>query len=123
MNDREMLIRLYEDLEAALIRKDTGKLRGVLDDSFVLTHMTGMRQSREEYLESVRDGTMNSYSSEHDEILVTYLTDSAAQLRGRSRTNAAVFGGGRHTWRLQLDFRAEKKGEKWKFVSADASTY
>ena len=28
-----------------------------------------------------------------------------ATLTGRSRVNAAVFGGGRHTWRLQLYFQ------------------
>ena len=46
-----------------------------------------------------------------------------ATLRGRSRVNAAVFGGGRHTWRLQLSFRLVKHNGRWQFTAASASTY
>jgi hypothetical protein len=46
-----------------------------------------------------------------------------ATIRGCSRVNAAVFGGGRHTWRLQQDLRAEKRDGAWLLTESRASTY
>ena len=54
---RDAYIRMYE----GMIAKDETVLRDVLDDSFVLVHMTGMRQSREEFINAVLDGTLNYY--------------------------------------------------------------
>lgn len=36
---------------------------------------------------------------------------------------AAVFGGGRHIWRLQLHFNLSKVEGRWYFTSARASKY
>ena len=44
-------------------------------------------------------------------------------LTGRSRVTAAVFGGGRHTWHLQLTFQLVKRNGQWMFTNARASTY
>jgi hypothetical protein len=37
--------------------------------------------------------------------------------------SAAVFGGARHTWRLQQDLRAERRDGTWLLVESRASTY
>ena len=39
------------------------------------------------------------------------------------KTVAAVYGGGRHTWRLQLIFHLVKREGRWLFSAASASTY
>lgn len=36
---------------------------------------------------------------------------------------AAVYGGGKHTWRLQGDFTLRKENGVWKLTSLKASTY
>ena len=36
---------------------------------------------------------------------------------------AAVYGGGKHRWNLQLKFTAKKEGGKWIFTHCAASTY
>ena len=91
---REAYIRMYE----GMITKDEAILRDVLDDSFVLVHMTGMRQSREEYIGAILNGTLNYYS-------------------------AAVFGGGRSNWRLQQKCSFKKVDGTWKITRSVASTY
>jgi len=88
----------------------------------VLTHMTGMHQSKQEYIQSIANGTLNYYSAEHEQMDIKVSGDRAT-LRGRSRVNAAVFGGGRHTWRLQLHFDLVKEDGKWRFAEARATTY
>jgi len=46
-----------------------------------------------------------------------------AELVGKSMVNAAVFGGGRHTWRLQMKIRLSLTEGSWKMTEARASTY
>ena len=49
--------------------------------------------------------------------------EQIARLIGRSRVNAAVYGGGRHTWPLQMDSKLERIGGQWKITWTKASTY
>ena len=79
-----------------MISKDRAVLERVHDDSFVLVHMTGMRQSKQEYLDAVIDGTLNYYCATHEDMQVELNGDSAV-FTGRSKVAAAVFGSGKHT--------------------------
>ena len=122
MTDKEQIIGLYTEMYTAMVNKDKPTLERVHDDSFVLVHMTGMRQPKEVYINSIMDGTLNYYSAEHEDMQVEVKGDTAV-LVGRSRVTAAVFGGGKHTWRLQLRFQLVKKNGEWCFALASASTY
>lgn len=122
MTDKEQIIQLYKKMYSAMVNKDKAELERVHDDSFVLVHMTGMRQPKDVYISSIMDGTLNYFSAEHEDMQVEVKGDTAV-LVGRSRVTAAVFGGGKHTWRLQLRFQLVKKNGEWRFALASASTY
>ena len=122
MDDKQQIEALYREMYEAMVRKDTVTLIRVHADDFVLIHMTGMHQSKQEYIRAIANGTLNYYSAEHEQIDIT-IDGNHATLTGRSRVNAAVFGGGRHTWRLQLYFDLVKEDGKWRFTTARASTY
>ena len=122
MTDKEQIIHLYREMYDAMVSKDREVLERVHDDSFVLVHMTGMRQPKEVYIASIMDGTLNYYSAEHEDLQVDVRGDTAV-LVGKSRVNAAVFGGGKHIWRLQLRFQLIKKNDGWRFTLASAATY
>lgn len=47
----------------------------------------------------------------------------AATLRARSRVTVAVYGDGRHAWRLQQDMKLERIGGVWNFTFSKSSTY
>ena len=115
---RQAYVRMYEGMTA----KDEAILRDVLDDSFVLVHMTGMRQSKEEFIQAVLDGTLNYFSAEHENMPVE-ITGDTATLTGRSYVAAAVFGGGRHNWHLQQKCSLKKTDGVWKIIRSVASTY
>ena len=106
----------------AMVAKDTATLNRLHADDFVLVHMTGMRQSKAAYIRTIADGTLNYYSATHEQMEVRVDGDTAT-LIGRSRVNAAVFGGGRHTWPLQLRFRLVKREGRWLLTESKASTY
>ena len=122
MNDKEQILQLYREMYQAMVAKDTATLNRLHADDFVLVHMTGMRQSKAAYIRAIADGTLNYYSATHEQMEVRVDGDTAT-LIGRSRVNAAVFGGGRHTWPLQLRFRLVKREGRWHLTESKASTY
>ena len=122
MNDEAKLRQLYEDMYAAMVSKDEEELDRVHDDSFVLVHMTGMNQDKKTYIRSILNGTLNYYSAVTENLSVQVNGDDAT-MTGKSCVNAAVFGGGKHTWRLQLFFHAKRTENGWKLTKAEASTW
>ena len=122
MEDIEQIRGLYREYWRCMIAKDADGLRGMMTEDYTLLHMTGVRQSREEFLRGLENGTFNYYSAEHDSIEVTLSGDTAA-LTGKSRVLAAVYGGGKHWWKLRGDFTLRKEGGAWKLTGSAASTY
>ena len=122
MTDKEKIVQLYQEMYSAMINKDRAELERVHDNGFVLVHMTGMCQPKDVYINAVMDGTLNYYSAVHEDMQVE-LDGGTAVLTGKSRVSASVFGGGKHTWRLQLRFQLVNKNGKWRFAMASASTY
>ena len=122
MTDAQQIQEQYRKMYDAMIRKDRAGLEAVLDDSFVLVHMTGMRQSKEAFIRAVEDGTLNYFSARHENMPVALRGDTA-ELTGQSYVAAAVFGGGRHNWRLQQKLTLQKKDGVWRITQSVASTY
>ena len=121
-NDEQLIRDVYIKMYEGMIAKDEAILREALDNSFVLVHMTGMRQSREEFINAVLDGTLNYYSAEHENMPVKINGDTAV-LTGQSYVEAAVFGGRRSNWRLQQKCSLKKIDGLWKITRSVASTY
>lgn len=92
-DDRQQIQQLYETMYQAMVAKDTATLNRVYADEMVLIHMTGMRQSKRQYLDAIDDGTLNYYSAQHEQMDIQIDGDHAT-MTGRSRVTAAVFGGG-----------------------------
>lgn len=122
MDDKTPIIEAYKKLYAAMIAKDADTLNEILDNDFVLVHMTGMRQSKAEFICAVKNGTLNYYSAVHENVSVE-VNDNAAVLIGQSYVAAAVFGGGRSNWRLQQKCKLKKAGDGWKITESTASAY
>ena len=120
--DEQQIKDQYRSFYRAAIAKDRAGMEATLDESFHLIHMTGMRQSRDEYIRYILRGTMN-YFSEEPVNLEAKVSGNTATLLAQSRVEAAVFGGGRHTRRLQLDMKVERIDGCWKFTDAVASTF
>ncbi len=98
MNTQTEFEKLYNTMYEFMINKDILSLGKMLDDNFVLVHMTGLKQNKKEYLSSIKNGTLNYFSNQTENIIIE--TDS--KFVGQSKVSAAVFGGGKHTWNLEL---------------------
>ena len=122
MTDEEQSKKLYIRYWQCMIDKNADGLRSLQTDDYYLMHMTGTKQSRESFINGLLDGTFNYYSADHDAIDVRINGDTAV-MTGKSRIVAAVYGGGKGSWRLQGDFTLRKENGAWKLTSSRASTY
>ena len=120
--DEEIIKDLYRDYWRYMIGKNAEGLRRIMSDDYYLLHMTGVRQSKEEFIKGLLGGTFNYYSAEHDGIDVE-IGGENAKMTGKSRVLATVYGGGKHLWRLRGDFTLRKENGSWKLTSSKASTY
>ena len=58
MTDKEQIEALYREMYRVMVEKDTATLNRVHAVGFVLTHMTGMHQSKRVYIQSIANGTL-----------------------------------------------------------------
>ena len=122
MSDREQIEELYHTYWRCMINKDIAGMDRLMADDYELRHMTGLRQPKQDFFRSLASGELNYYSAKHDEIIVQVSGDTAT-MTGRSKVVAAVYGGGKNTWKLQGDFTLRKEDGAWKLTSSRASTY
>ena len=121
-DDRERIEAMYRDYWRCMIEKDTAGLRSMMAEDYCLQHMTGVTQSAEVFLRGLTDGTFNYFAAEHESIEVRLRGDQADMV-GKSRVLAAVYGGGKHQWRLRGGFTLRKEHGEWKLARSAASTY
>ena len=122
MSDKELARKLYIDLCEASINKDLDKLDEILSDDYVLVHMTGMKQSKEDYIESVKNGELSYFETNHESIEVT-INGNEATILGKTKTLASPFGSSKSWWNLRQDLKAKKINGKWILTYSKASTY
>lgn len=122
MTDKEQITEAYRRMYKAMVEKDMDALDEVLDESMLLVHMTGRKQDKQSYMDSIADGTLNYFSEETENIEVAIDGDHAT-MTGKSRVETAVYGGGRSWWNLQLAMKLVKKDGVWKFTEGRTSTY
>ena len=122
MNDEEQIQELYRLYWKYMIDKDINGLHEIQSEDYFLCHMTGVKQTRAEFEKGLLNGTFNYYSADHDSIEVMIDGDTARMI-GCSRVIAAVYGGGKGSWRLKGSFTLRKQNGTWKLTSSKASTY
>lgn len=121
-SDAQVVHALYHSMYRFMIERDVDRLGALLDDSFVLVHMTGRRQGKQEFLRCVADGTL-AYFDEVEESCPVHVDGDRATLVGQSLVEASPFGTRRSTWRLQQEISLRKRGEDWLMTRAVASMY
>lgn len=95
----------------AMTDKDIDTMREIVSEDMIFVHMSGMRQTREEYFADVADGSLTYYTIgmvdpvieiDGDQAIVTYT----------SILNANAYGA-RGTFRMKGSHHYEKRGGVW----------
>lgn len=120
--DTEIIKKLYVDLCESSIKKDIERINELLSDDYILIHMTGMKQSKSDYINSVISGELKYYDAIHESIEVK-LDNDIAYIIGKTKTLASPFGMNKSWWRLKQEMVVKKENEKWTIISSKASMY
>ncbi len=115
--DNEILERFME-FQQALIDKDEGKLDEILTEKYELVHMSGKRQTKQEFIDEIMDGTLNYYKSEIIDPTILWDDGDRATLVADVRLTAKVYGIN-GTWTLDTTVDFEKVDGKWYFTKWD----
>ena len=89
MEDRESVKELYIKLCDASINKDKDTLNEILADDYILIHMTGKRQLKQDYINSVLSGELKYYETVHEsiEVNINGLSIRGAEARKENSRN------------------------------------
>lgn len=122
MSDKDTIKKIYIDLCDASINKDIKKLNEILSEDYVLIHMTGLNQTKTDYISSVKNGELKYLESKHESIEVK-IDGNKAHVTGKTKTLASPFGMSKSWWKLRQEIDLEKKDNKWQIIKSKASTY
>lgn len=120
--DEEIIKNMYIYLCEASINKDTQKIDELLSDDYILVHMTGMKQSKKDYINSVKNGELEYYENIHESIEIN-IDGNKAEVIGKTKTLASPFKMTKSWWRLKQNITLEKIDGKWLITKSIASTY
>lgn len=122
MNNEEIIKEIYIKLCDASINKNEKALNEILADDYVLVHMTGRNQTKQEYINSVKNGELKYYESIHESIEININGDEAT-LIGKTKTLASPFGMNKSWWKLRQDILLKKDNGNWVIKKSKASSY
>lgn len=115
--DMEVLDRFIE-FQNALIDKNEDKLNEIIQDGYELVHMSGKRQSKDEFISEVMDGTLNYFKSEIFNPTILWDDDENASLIADVTLTAKVYGI-EGKWTLNTVASFEKIDGVWYFGKWD----
>ena len=122
MTDKEQIEEIYKNLSKASIDKDINLLNSILADDYILVHMTGMQQTKADYINSVMNEELIYYEAIHEKIDIE-INKNKAEVIGKTKTLASPFGMSKNWWRLKQEMYLEKTDDKWIIKKSIASTY
>ena len=111
----------FKDQLRAMQNADTHHLAAILDDGFTLTHITGYRQPKSEWLSQMQAGQFQYHSISERSVDIKVHADTVS-LVGRVITDATIYGS-RSSWRLQLALEYVRRGDTWIALRSVATTW
>ena len=110
-DEKEEVRKAYIEMQNAMIRKDMDTLNKIIKDDKKFVHMDGKTQTKEEFFEEIRNGTLNYFNSVLKDEIIT-VSGNKANIKGKTTLKAKVYGI-EGEWTLPTDANYEKINGKW----------
>lgn len=112
-NEEEGVLNRFKELQLAMIEKDFEKLNEIILDNYQLTHMSGRKQNKEDFIDEIMNGTLNYYESiiNYPEIIIN---GNQAILIADVTLDANVYGA-KGRWTLDTKANFKKIDGQWYF--------
>ena len=112
-NENELL-NFFVNFIQAIIKKDKSTMESSLDSSFVLVHMSGNEEPKNQFISDVIGGVLNYF---HSKIInpKIKINNNSAEMIVDVNLDAKVYGM-KGNWTLHSKNIFQKKNGKWYFV-------
>ena len=112
MDSRQQeVLQAYEAMQQAMINKDVEKMRTLVAPDKTFTHMSGKRQTREEFFGEIQRGILNYYGYDIKDLVIT-VNGERAHLKTNVTLKARVYGLS-GSWTLPVSTYYEKRNNAW----------
>lgn len=102
--EQKAVLAAFERMQQAMIDKDVETMLSLVTEDKTFTHMSGKKQTKEEFFGEIADGTLNYYQYEIHNPVVTVNGDTAT-LTADTTLTAKVYGmSGRWTLATEAHF-------------------
>lgn len=81
----------YEAINKAMIEKDRAAMERYFDEKLLFTHMSGKKQTREEFIGEIMDGTLNYFKVDTKDYSISMDGDTA-HMKVTHTLTAKVYG-------------------------------
>ena len=111
-NARQEIEQFLDDWNDAMVTADTVRLGAMMDDEIILRHITGMTQTKREWLEEVASGSMKYHKIVKRDVSITFASDGSASVSFTSVITATIWGS-YGTWTLSGTMKLVKRSGRW----------
>lgn len=109
---RQEIEQFLDEWNDAMVAADTIRLGAMMDDGIILRHITGMTQTKREWLEEVASGSMKYHKIEKRNVKVSLNADGSVSVSFTSVITATIWGS-YGTWTLNGTMLLVKRNGKW----------
>ena len=102
----------FVEYQQALIDKDEIKLNELMGDDYILTHMSGKKQTKSQFIDEVMDGTLNYFKSVIHDPNILFDDNENATLISDVTLTACVYGAS-GSWTIDSVMDFKKIDGKW----------
>ena len=114
--EKQAVLDTYKRFQQAMIDKDMDTLEAIIKDDTIFTHMSGKQQTKAEYLEEIRNGTLNYFRSVVHDPKIT-VDGETAHLTAVTTLTAKVYGIS-GSWDLNTNAYFEKIDGEWIYCNS-----
>ena len=101
----------YEAINTAMIAKDRTAMERYFDEKLTFTHMSGKKQTREEFIGEIMDGILNYFKVDTKDYSIN-VNGNMAQMKVTHTLTAKVYGIG-GSWTMSGENTYRKRGGIW----------
>ncbi|GEO69307.1 nuclear transport factor 2 family protein [Levilactobacillus acidifarinae] len=121
VSEDQQITQVIHQQTQALITGDRDQLTRLIAPDAQFTHITGARQSRDDWLQQIKRGRMAYLASQEEELTVTR-TGTTAQVVSRQQLTARIYGF-QQTWPLESHTTLAKRHGQWLITASSAKLY
>ena len=109
--EEKEVYKAYESINNAMIEKDRTAMERYFDEKLLFTHISGKKQTREEFISEILDGTLNYFKVDTKDFSIS-VDGATAHMKVTHTLTAKVYGIS-GSWTLSGETTYKKRNGIW----------